>query len=225
MAIRNLKFTATKSSGEVSGLLLLPENPKAVLVFAHGAGAPMDHPFMNKSADSLSEEDIGSMRYNFPYTENKSKRINPAPVLMETVRSAVNAVKESAPGIPVFAGGKSMGGRMTSQAAAKSSLNEVKGLIFFGFPLHAPGRESTERGEHLMDVKIPMLFLQGTRDKLASLDLLKPIILKVGEKAELYVIEGADHSFHMLKSSGKTDEQVIKETARKISSWVDKILS
>jgi uncharacterized protein len=225
MAIRNLKFTATKSSGEVSGLLLLPENPKAVLVFAHGAGAPMDHPFMNKSADSLSEEDIGSMRYNFPYTENKSKRINPAPVLMETVRSAVNAVKESAPGIPVFAGGKSMGGRMTSQAAAKSPLNEVKGLIFFGFPLHAPGRESTERGEHLMDVKIPMLFLQGTRDKLASLDLLKPIILKIGEKAELYEIEGADHSFHMLKSSGKTDEQVIKETARKISSWVDKIIS
>jgi uncharacterized protein len=220
-----IKFTASKSSGMVSGLLLLHEDSKALLVFAHGAGAPMDHPFMNKAAGLLAEGKIGTLRYNFPYTEKKVKSISPAPILMETVRSAVRAAKEYSGDIPLLAGGKSMGGRMTSQAAAVNSLEGVKGLVFFGFPLHAPGKVSIERAEHLYNVKIPMLFLQGTRDKLANPDLLQPVITRIGEKAHLHILEGADHSFHVLKGSGRSDEEVLREMADKVSSWTDSILN
>lgn len=218
--MNKIKFTASKSSGEVSGILNLPDNTKALLLFAHGAGAPMNHPFMNKMADYLAEEMIGTLRYNFPYTEKKLKRIDPLPILLETVRSAVKAAKEYSGDTPLFAGGKSMGGRMTSQAAAANPLEEVKGLIFFGFPLHAPGKESIERAEHLFNVTVPMLFLQGTRDKLAKLDLLKPIVTKLGGKAELSIIEGADHSFHLLKSSGRSDDEVLKEIAKIVREWI-----
>ena len=217
--IKKIKFNVSKSSGEVSGLLLLEKNSKAILLFAHGAGAPMNHPFMNNMANLLAEEMIGTLRYNFPYTENKLRRIDPAPILMETVKAAAKAVKEYSGDIPILAGGKSMGGRMTSQAAAVNKLEDVKGLVFFGFPLHAPGKDSTERAEHLFKVNVPMLFLQGTRDKLANLDLLKPIILKLGKQAQLHIIEGADHSFHLLKSSGKSDEEVLKEMAKKVGDW------
>jgi uncharacterized protein len=223
--ITNIKFIASKSGGEVSGILILPEKPKALLLFAHGAGAPMDHPFMNKAAEYLEEENIGTLRFNFPYTEKKSKRIDPAPILMETIRSSVNAAKDYSGDIPLFAGGKSMGGRMTSQTAAANPLDEIKGLIFFGFPLHAPGKESTDRAEHLFKVKLPMLFLQGTRDKLAKLELLKPVIKKIGKKADLYIIEGADHSFHLLKSAGKSDDEVLKEISNKVSNWIDSVLN
>jgi uncharacterized protein len=218
-----MKFKATKSSGDVSGILILPDKMKALLVFAHGAGAPMDHPFMNKTAGYLAEEGIGTLRYNFPYTEKRTNRIDPAPILMETVRSAVMTAKEYAGYLPLIAGGKSMGGRMTSQAAADNPLEGISGLVFFGFPLHAPGKESTERAEHLFKIKIPMLFLQGTRDKLANPDLLIPVINKIGKKAHLSLIEGADHSFHMLKSSGKSDDDILKEISFKVNEWVERL--
>jgi uncharacterized protein len=217
--IRTIKFPVSKSTGEVSGLLLLPKNSKALLLFAHGAGAPMDHPFMNTMSDFLADVMIGTLRFNFPYTEKKLTRIDPLPVLLETVKAAANAGKEFSKDIPLLAGGKSMGGRMTSQAAAANKLGDVKGLVFFGFPLHAPGKESTDRTEHLYSVNLPMLFLQGTRDKLANLDLMKPIISKLGKKAQLNLQEGADHSFHMLKSSGKSNEEVLKEMAQQVSVW------
>lgn len=223
--IRNIKFTATESSREVSGILLVPENPAAILVFAHGAGAPMNHPFMNKTADNLFNEGIATLRYNFPYTEKKLKRIDPPPVLLETVRSAIKTAKNYAKNIPLLAGGKSMGGRMTSQAAAEENFPDgVTGIVFFGFPLHPPGRESTERAEHLFKVKLPMLFLQGTRDKLANPDLLKPVISKIGRKVSLHLIEGADHSFHMLKSSGRKEDEVLKEIASGVRVWTDSII-
>jgi len=222
---KNIKFTATESSGSVSGILLMPEKPAALLIFAHGAGAPMNHPFMNKTAACLFDEGIATLRYNFPYTEKKLKRIDPAPVLMETVRSAIRTAKKYAGNIPLLAGGKSMGGRMTSQTAAGENFPDgVTGIVFFGFPLHPPGKESTERAEHLFNVKLPMLFLQGTRDKLANPDLLKPVISKIGKKASLYLIDGADHSFHLLKSSGRQDDEVLKEIAAKVREWTDSII-
>jgi len=178
---------------------------------------------MEKMSAFLSEEGIGTFRYNFPYTEKRIKRPDPAPILMETIRSAVKAAKENAGNILLLAGGKSMGGRMTSMAAAKESLEGVNGIVFFGFPLHAPGKPSNERAEHLFSVNIPMLFLQGTRDKLADLNLLKPIVKKLGDKASLHIIEGADHSFHVPKSSGKNDDEVLKELAKKVAEWAGKI--
>jgi predicted alpha/beta-hydrolase family hydrolase len=220
---RNIKFSATKSSGEVSGILLLPEKPKFLLLFAHGAGAGMNHPFMEKMSSYLASESIGTLRYNFPYTEKKIKRPDPAPLLTQTIRSAVEAAKKYSGDIQLFAGGKSMGGRMTSMAASKEPLNGIKGIIFFGFPLHAPGKPSDERGEHLFNVSVPMLFLQGTRDKLADPKLLKPIVKKLKEKATLHIIDGADHSFHFLKSSGRNDEEVFIEIARTVGEWGMKV--
>jgi len=218
--IKSINFNASKSSGNVSGLLLMPKNSKAVLVFAHGAGAPMDHPFMHDMALHLAEQNIGTLRYNFPYTEKRSRRIDPPQILIETVKSAVTAVKKYSEDIPIYAGGKSMGGRMTSQAAAVDKLEDVKGLIFFGFPLHPVGKESTDRADHLFKINMPLLFLQGSRDRLANLNLFKPIIESLGKKALLHVLEGADHSFHMLKSSGISDEQVLAELAKTTSDWI-----
>jgi uncharacterized protein len=220
----SLRFNVSEKSGEVSGLLNIPEDASALLVFAHGAGAPMEHPFMSRMSELLAEERIATLRFNFPYTEKKSKRIDPAPVLKETIHSAVEKAKEYAGDIPLLAGGKSMGGRMTSLAASEDKLEVVKGLVFFGFPLHAPGKPSIDRADHLYNVKIPMLFLQGTRDKLAALDLLQPVITKIGEKGSLHKIEGADHSFHLLKSSGRSDEEVLKEMAVRVRVWVEKLI-
>ncbi len=219
----HIKFTASKSSGEVSGIITLPEQPSYLFVFAHGAGAGMNHPFMEKMSDYLANEGIGTLRYNFPYSEKKGKSPDPAPILMETIRSAYNAAKEYAKDIPLLAGGKSMGGRMTSMAASKENMAGVKGIVFVGFPLHAMGKPSIERADHLFSVKVPMLFLQGTKDKLADLNLLKPIVSKLENKAYLYIIEGADHSFHLPKSSGRNDEDVMKELAGKIKEWSGKI--
>jgi len=224
--ISNIKFTASKSSGEVSGILILPEDPKFLLVFGHGAGAGMKHSFMEIVSNNLADEGIATLRYNFPYTEKNNKGPDPAPILMETVRSAVKAALEYAGDIPLLAGGKSMGGRMTSMAASnpdKAGMEKVKGIVFFGFPLHAPGKPSNDRAEHLFNVKVPMLFLQGTRDKLADLELLKPIVKKLKDKASLHIIEGADHSFHLLKSSGRNDDEVLKELAKKVAEWAGKI--
>lgn len=217
--VKNISFTASESSGKVSGIVIVPEKARMFLVLAHGAGADMTHKFMETIAHYLADEGIATLRYNFPYTENKKKRPDFAPVLMETVRSAVISAHEFSGGLPLFAGGKSMGGRMTSMAASKDPLDSVKGIVFFGFPLHAPGKQSTERSEHLFNVNLPMLFLQGTRDKLAEPELLTPITKKLGRVASLHLIDGADHSFHMLKSAGRSDDEILRELAVKVGEW------
>ncbi len=219
-----ISFQATRSSGVVGGLLLRPGNAKWLLVFAHGAGAGMKHPFMEQMSRQLASNGIATFRYQFPYIERKSRRPDPKPILLVTVRSAVAIAQEECPDLPLLAGGKSMGGRMTSLAAAESPLADVNGLVFFGFPLHPAGAPSTERSEHLDEVNAPMLFLQGTRDSLADLTLLTPVCKKLGERASLHVVEGADHSFHMLKSSGKTDLQILDELAAVVAKWARGVL-
>jgi len=220
--VKNLKFQASKSSGEVSAIIIEPKDAKSLLVLAHGAGAGMNHPFMEALADKLAEEKIAVFRYQFPYFEKGKRSPDPPNILTATVRSAIETASAKLKDLPLFAGGKSLGGRMTSTAASKEQLPNVKGIIFFGFPLHAPNKPSSDRAEHLFKVNVPMLFLQGTRDKLADLTLLEPICKKLKDKAELHIAEGADHSFHVLKSSGRTDEQVIEELARTAAVWMDK---
>jgi uncharacterized protein len=218
-----LHFQATKSSGNVSAVLITPEDAKYLLVLAHGAGAGMNHPFMEMLSEKLSKKNFAVFRFQFPYFEKGKRSPDPPNILTATVRSAIETASNKLKDLPVYAGGKSLGGRMTSTAASKEALPNVKGIIFFGFPLHAPGRPSSDRSEHLFVINIPMLFLQGTRDKLADLNLLKPVIKKLKSKAELHIIDGADHSFHVLKSSGRTDEQVIEELAKLTQEWVKKI--
>src|SRR6266403_2012181 len=201
-----------EGGGEVSALLLRPAKARRLLVLAHGAGAGMCHPFMEKLAGELAGVGVATLRYQFPYMEAR-RRVPDAPaVLTATVVAAVRAAAEAAPGLPLLAGGKSMGGRMTSQAAAEQSLDGaldgVRGLVFFGFPLHPPNRPATKRADHLAKVTAPMLFLQGTRDTFADLQLVRPVCAKLGSRATLHVIETADHSFHVLKSSGRTDAEV-----------------
>jgi uncharacterized protein len=221
--IKNIKFQASKSSGEVSAILTKPKDAKCLLVLAHGAGAGMNHPFMEAITDKLAEKSIAVFRYQFPYFEKGKRSPDPPNILMATVRSAVETASKELKDVGIFAGGKSLGGRMTSNASAREMLPDIKGIVFFGFPLHAPNKPSSDRAEHLFKVNVPMLFLQGTRDKLADLKLLKPICNKLKENAELHIIEGADHSFHVLKSSGKTDEQVIDELAKTSAQWMDNI--
>ena len=204
---------------EVSALELLPPKANALYVLAHGAGAGMRYPFMESIAQHLAARGIGTFRYQFPYTEQGGRRPDPEPVLLATVRAAVAAGREAAGGIPVLAGGKSMGGRMTSRAAAAAPLAGVRGIVFLGFPLHPAGQPGVSRADHLARVDLPMLFLQGTRDTLADLALLRPVLEQLGERATLRVIEHADHSFHVLKRSGRTDEQVLDELARSIAEW------
>jgi predicted alpha/beta-hydrolase family hydrolase len=223
LTARKLKFRISDKAGEVSALWLRPEGARALLVFAHGAGAGMQHKFMEEVSQKLARRAIATLRYQFPYMEKGSKRPDSEALLTETVRAAVAAAKKPAGELPLFAGGKSMGGRMTSLAAAKAPLDGVHGLIFFGFPLHAPGRSSAERGTHLAQVAVPMLFLQGSRDSLADLKLLKPLCSRLGKRAELFIIDGGDHSFHMLKSSGRTDDEVLEEVAKNIESWVSRV--
>ena len=212
-------FLATQSSGDVSALLTRPDDAKGLYVFAHGAGAGMRHGFMEAVTERLAARGLATFRYQFPYMEAGRKGPNPAPVLVKTVRSAVAEAARLAPDLPLVAGGKSMGGRMTSTAASREVLPGVKGLAFFGFPLHAAGRESAERGAHLTDVALPMLFLQGTRDKLADLSLLEPLLASVAPRPTLTVVEGADHSFHMLKRSDRTDDEVLDEICQVFADW------
>ena len=214
-----MRFVATRRSGEVSALFSRPSDPRCVLVFAHGAGAGMQHPFMEAMVGQLANQGIATFRYQFPYMEQGSRRPDPRPILLATVHSAVATAAGVTDGLPLFAGGKSMGGRMTSMAAADSPLPDVRGLVFCGFPLHPAGRPATERGDHLLDVTIPMLFLQGTRDKLADLELIRPLCSRLGGRATLHVADGADHSFHVLKRSGRTDGEVLEELAREVSGW------
>lgn len=221
---KEIQFVAGAKGGIVSGLLLKPENPRALLVFAHGAGAGMRHRFMEDAAVQLAERGIATFRYQFPYMEKRIKRPDPEAILTDTVRAAVITAKKQANDLPLFAGGKSMGGRMTSLAAAQEPLGDVRGLVYFGFPLHAMGKPSADRGGHLADIKVPMLFLQGSRDGLADLKLLKPLCKELGKNAELFVIEGGDHSFHMLKSAKRSDEQALSDVCDRAAAWMtDKI--
>ncbi len=188
-----LRFVATEKAGEVSALLARPEGAPCLFVLGHGAGAGMRHAFMEAIAARLAARGIATFRYQFPYMERGRGGPDPQPVLLSTVRAAVLAAARAAPDLPLLAGGKSMGGRMTSMTAAESELDGVRGLVFFGFPLHAAGRPSAGRADHLENVRVPMLFLQGTRDKLAELDLLRPVCARLGGRASLHVVEGGDH--------------------------------
>jgi len=219
---KEIKFFVNGKAGGVSGLLLQPSGARALLLLAHGAGAGMRHRFMEEVAAQLADQKIASLRYQFPYMEKRTKRPDPQSVLTDTVRAAVAAAKKVAGALPLFAGGKSMGGRMTSLAAAQEPLDGVRGLIFFGFPLHAAGSPGAERGAHLAGIDIPMLFLQGSRDALAELKLLKPLCANLGKRAELFVVAGGDHSFHMLKSARKSDEQTVGEVAGHVAGWIGK---
>ena len=220
--VERLRFEV-EGGGEVSALLSRPAMARRLLVLAHGAGAGMSHPFMEKLTGELACVGMATLRYQFPYME-KQRRVPDAPAMLTaTVVAAVRAVAETVPGLALLAGGKSMGGRMTSQAAAQQPLDGVRGLVFFGFPLHPPNRPRTKRADHLAKVTVPMLFLQGTRDTLAGLKLLRPVCAKLGSRATLHVIEKADHSFHVLKSSGRSDAEVLRELAETVVSWAERI--
>ena len=195
---------------------MTPENPRLLYVFAHGAGAGMRHTFMNQMSESLLALGVATLRYNFPYMQEGTKRPNPAPILEATVRAAIEKGAQELPNVPLIAGGKSMGGRMTSQLLSKDHGLPVQGLAFVGFPLHQPGKPGRARAEHLFDVVHPMLFLQGTRDTLADITLIREVTGELGERARLHVIDGADHSFAVLKKSGRTFADVLDELARVI---------
>jgi uncharacterized protein len=205
--------------GRVSGILTRPPDARVLYVLAHGAGAGMRHRFMEAIAAALAERGVASLRYQFPYTEAGDRRPDPPAVLEATVRAAVATAGEVAPDLPRIAGGKSMGGRMTSGAAARAPLPGVTGLVFLGFPLHPPKRPSEDRAAHLSAVGLPMLFLQGTRDDLADLGLITGVCTRLGPLATLHVVEGGDHSFEVLKRSGRTDAEVLDELAGAIVDW------
>src|SRR6476660_3826222 len=217
-----LKIEVGKS-GTVSALLIRPESAHACYVFAHGAGAGMRHASMEAIASGLAERGIATLRYQFPYMEKGSKRPDPPALAQATVRAAVAEAGKRCAGLPLIAGGKSFGGRMTSQAQAAAPLPGVHGLAFLGFPLHPAGKPSSDRAKHLADVKIPMLFLQGSRDSLAELKLLEPVVKSLGRSATLHRVEGADHSFHVPARSGRNDREVMNEILDAFAAWVGKI--
>ena len=216
-------FEATQSSGVVSALLMCPANADCLLVLGHGAGAGMRHVFMETLSDHLADRRIATFRYQFPYTEQGRRRPDFQPILLKTVRSAISAASALSDGLPLFAGGKSMGGRMTSLAAAKEPLADVRGIVFFGFPLHPVQNPGIERSDHLKEADVPLLFLQGTRDKLAQLDLLEPVCQDLAQGATLHLVEEADHGFHVLKRSGRTDDDVQDELADTTRTWIDSL--
>jgi predicted alpha/beta-hydrolase family hydrolase len=208
----------------VSGLLQRPSSARVCLVLAHGAGAGMKHAFMGQIARELAARGVATLRYQFPYMERGSKRPDAPALCHATVRAAVLVAGRLAPALTLVAGGKSFGGRMTSQAQAASPLPGVRGLVFFGFPLHAPNRPAAERGAHLLQVRIPMLFLQGTRDALADLTLMRPLVKRLGKLATLKVLSGADHSFHVLVRSGRTDAQVRSQMLDALIDWIASVV-
>ena len=212
-------------STSISALLDSPAAPRALYVFAHGAGAGMTHSFMARVADGLAARGVATLRYQFPYMERASKRPDPPAIAHGAVRAAVDEAARAMPGVPLFAGGKSFGGRMASQAQAASPLPGVRGLAFFGFPLHPAGKPSIERAAHLSGVAIPMLFLQGTRDALAQLDLLQGVAASLGDRATLKIFEGADHSFHVPARSGTNDREVMEEMLDMTAAWMSSRLS
>ncbi len=215
---------AVAAERRVSGLLMLPSGARALYVVAHGAGAGMRHPFLATMAASLAERGIATLRYQFPYMEAGGRRPDSPSLAHATVRAAVAEAARQAPGLPLIAGGKSFGGRMTSQAQALQPLAGVVGLAFLGFPLHPPGKPGDERGDHLKDVRLPMLFLQGTRDEFAQRDLIEPLCRRLGPRAALRLVEGANHSFKVPAKSGRKDTDVRAELADALAAWTGQIL-
>lgn len=213
-----------EGAGKVSGLLHAPRDAWACYVLAHGAGAGMTHPFMEAVATELGTRGIATLRYQFPYMEAGARRPDPPAVAHATVRAAVTAASELVPGLPLIAGGRSFGGRMTSQAQALLPLPRVAALIFLAFPLHPAGRPSEGRATHLLEVKLPMLFLQGTRDALAELSLLRPLMERLGRRATLTLVDDADHSFHVRASPGRTDAEARGEMLDALAAWAAAVL-
>jgi len=216
MESKSLSLEISPTIGNVSAEYIVPEKAKCIITLAHGAGAGMNHSFMIALAKSLSEASIATMRFNFPFTENKKGRPDPPAVAHKTIQAAISKAKELFPELPLFVAGKSFGGRMTSQFLSAHHDATVKGIIFYGFPLHPSGKPSTERAEHLKDVKVPMLFLQGTKDELATWDLIESVCESL-PRAKLVRIEGADHSF----KAGK--QNVIQVLADITNDWIEKI--
>jgi len=210
---------AVDADHSVSGLWLKPEQADACLVLAHGAGAGMAHRSMTAIAEGLAERRIATLRYNFPYMERGSRRTDAPALAHATVSAAVAEAARLAPDLPLFAGGRSFGGRMTSQAQAASALSKVLGLVFFAFPLHPPAKPGVERAEHLAEVRIPLLFLQGSRDEFARLDLLEMTIDSLGDLATLKLLDGADHAFHVPAKSGRRDADVLAEALGAVREW------
>lgn len=211
------------ASHRVSGLLDRPPHARALLVLAHGAGAGMEHPSMQAIAAGLAERGIATLRYQFPYMERKSRRPDPPALCHATVRAAIAEATRLAPELPLIAGGRSFGGRMTSQVHAQAALPGVRGLVFLAFPLHPAGRPGTERAAHLQEVGIPMLFIQGSRDDLAEPKLLRPVVERLGARATLHVLEDADHSFHVPARSGRKDSDVLADALNAICEWLDRL--
>jgi predicted alpha/beta-hydrolase family hydrolase len=210
---------AVDGAESVSALLIAPAHARAIFVFAHGAGAGMNHPSMRAMAEGLAELGVATLRYNFPYMEKGAKRPDPPPLCHATVRAAAAEAARLAPDLPLFAGGRSFGGRMTSQAHAARPLPAVRGLVFLGFPLHPAGKPSAARAAHLADIRIPMLFLQGDRDALALPDLLRPVVAHL-PMAKLVLFEGADHSFRVPAKSGRTDAAVRDAVLDACAAWI-----
>jgi len=219
---KELKFTATPEEGEVSALLIRPADATHLLVLGHGAGADMRHITLQTLAERLADVSIATFRYNFPFME-KGKPSGRQDISITTVCSAVAAAKEQVPDLILLAGGHSFGGRMTSKAAAENRLGDVKGLVYFAFPLHQPGNPDIKRAEHLPSITIPMLFISGTRDALAELDLLRPVIQSLGERATLHLLDTADHSYKILKRTRESKEDVFVEMARITREWINKL--
>lgn len=217
--VKELRFLATPEKGEVSALLIRPSDATRLLVLSHGASTSMRHATLQAIAERVADVRIATLRYNFPYAEHGSGRDGQA-VCTATVRAAVAAAHRAAPRLPLLAGGHSFGGRMTSTAAAEAPLEGVRGLVFFSFPLHQPGKPDTKRADHLARVAVPMLFLSGTRDELADPDLLRRVCKDLGQRATLHVLDTADHGYKILKRSRNTEEDVFAEMARTVQEWV-----
>jgi predicted alpha/beta-hydrolase family hydrolase len=221
-----LKLTIEAApGGPVSALLMMPAKPKACFVFAHGAGAGMTHAFMQQAATGLHDRGIATLRYQFPFMEKGSKRPDTPAIAQATVRAAVAEAQRRCRGVPLIAGGKSFGGRMTSQAQASAPLDGVAALAFVGFPLHPAGKPATERADHLAAIRIPMLFIQGTRDKLAEWPLVEETVRSLGTNATLVEVAEADHGFHVPKRSGRTDAEAMDGFLDAFASWIADLAS
>lgn len=216
-------LTIPLSGSSVSGILMIPEGAGASYVIAHGAGAGMRHAFLEATAGALAARGIATLRYQFPYMEERRGRPDTPAVAMATVRAAIGVAAAELPGVPLYAGGKSFGGRMTSELASREVPPGLLGLAFLGFPLHAPKKPDTKRSAHLYQVPIPMLFLQGTRDDLAEIGRMRTICAELAPRATLHEVEGADHSFHVLKRSGRTDAQVLDELCDTMRQWMSQV--
>lgn len=220
MTVQALKLGIPVGNGRVSGVLLRPDDAKALYVFAHGAGVGMEHPIMDLNARGLAARGIATLRFQFPYMERGGGRPDAPPVAHAAIRAAAKAAADLAPDLPLFAGGRSYGGRMTSQAQSIEPIAGVRGLVFLGFPLHPAGKPAADRADHLERVEVPMLFISGDRDALADMSLLKPLIKGLGERATLHVVKGGDHGLIVLKSSGRTPADAQNEALDTAAEWM-----